>query len=158
MGNVAGPRTQIWCQALLTHWMCNGYRYALLDDEKVEGLCTCTCHLIGVRGIHGTSRGICMADDPERFEQARLVSWQLHERAGLSESDYPHQPTWLHCATNPLDLRLPSTTLSPVRTIRPPHPGRRSSTTGLATVGQSKKPPPGRPSQIRQTTTTQEKI
>jgi hypothetical protein len=30
-----------------------------------------------------------MADDPERFERARLISWALHDRAGLSDVDYP---------------------------------------------------------------------
>jgi hypothetical protein len=85
----AGPRAQIWCHNGLTHWMCSGYRFDLLDGEKVEGLCTCTCHRTGARGIHGTSHAICMTDDPPRFERARQVSWQLHEAAGLTEKDYP---------------------------------------------------------------------
>lgn len=62
--------------------MCNGYRFDLLDGVKVEGLCTCTCHRSGEQGIHGISHGLCMADDPGRFERARLISWQLHDRAG----------------------------------------------------------------------------
>lgn len=89
MAKKAGPRAQIWCHTSLTHWMCTGYRFDLLDGAKVEGLCTCTCHRSGTRGIHGVSHGVCMSDDPERFEQARIVSWQLHERAGLTDSDYP---------------------------------------------------------------------
>ena len=69
--------------------MCTGYRFDLLDGEKVEGLCTCTCHRSGERGIHGVSHSTCMAVDPERFEEARLISWELHERTGLTDSDYP---------------------------------------------------------------------
>jgi len=69
--------------------MCNGYRFDRLDGVKVEGLCTCTCHRTGETGIHGTSHGMCMADNLKRFEQARLVSWQLHNRAGLTDIDYP---------------------------------------------------------------------
>ena len=89
MGKKAGPRAQIWCHAPLTHWMCSGYRFDLLDGVQVEGLGTCACHRSGEQGIHGTSHGHCMADDPDRFERARLISWQLHHRAGLTDSDYP---------------------------------------------------------------------
>ena len=85
----AGPRAQIWCHTPLTHWMCSGYRFELLDGVRVEGLCTCACHQIGERGIHGVSHAQNMADDPERFEKARLISWELHRRAGLTEDDYP---------------------------------------------------------------------
>lgn len=85
----AGPRAQIWCHTPLTHWMCTGYRFELLDGEKVEGLCTCTCHELEVRGIHGTNHYICMVEDPLRFEQAKQMSSIIHERAGLTDSDDP---------------------------------------------------------------------
>ena len=87
MTKKAGPSAQMWCHTPLTHWMCNGYRFDLLDGMKVEGLCSCDCHRAGEfrRGsfgeaIHGPSHGICMSEDPERFERARVISWKLHER------------------------------------------------------------------------------
>ena len=80
---------QIWCHTPLTHWMCNGYRFDRLDGEKVEGLCTCTCHWSGADGIHGASHGICMSEDPDRFEKARLTSWELHESKGLTDDAGP---------------------------------------------------------------------
>ena len=72
--------------------MCSDYRFDFLDGVKVEGLCTCTCHQTGERGIRGISHDQNMADDSDRFEQARLVSWELHRRAGLTEDDYPQNP------------------------------------------------------------------
>ena len=92
MAKKAGPRAQIWCHTSLTHWMCSGYRFDRFDGVKVEGLCTCTCHQSGERGIRGISHAQNMADDPDRFEQARLISWDIHRRAGLTEDDYPNNP------------------------------------------------------------------
>jgi len=89
MASRAGPRAQMWCHFWLTHWMCSGYRFDLFAGVRVESLCTCKCHRAGEGGIHGTSHGICMADDPERFEQARLMSWQLHDLEGSADNDQP---------------------------------------------------------------------
>ena len=90
MEKKAGPNAQIWCRTPLTHWMCSGYRFDLLDEMKVEGQCSCYCHRAGEfkagslsEAFHGTSHGICMADNPERFEQARLLTVQLYEKRGL---------------------------------------------------------------------------
>lgn len=90
MAKKAGPRAQIWCHTPLTHWMCNGYRFDLLDGVKVEEVCTCTCHSSGMRGIRGISHAENMVDDPNRFEQARLISLEFHKRAGLTEDAYPN--------------------------------------------------------------------
>jgi len=86
----AGPNAQIWCHTFLTHWMCSGYRFDLLDEVKVEGLCSCDCHQSGQyrRGswgeaLHGTSHGICMGEDRERFERARFTTSELYERGFL---------------------------------------------------------------------------
>ena len=55
--------------------MCTGYRFELLRGVKAEGLCTCSCHGSGIRGIRGTSHAQNMVDDPTRFEEARLIGW-----------------------------------------------------------------------------------
>ena len=55
--------------------MCTGYRFELLRGVRVEGLCTCSCHGSGIRGIRGTSHAQNMVDDPTRFEEARLIGW-----------------------------------------------------------------------------------
>jgi hypothetical protein len=67
--------------------MCTAYRYDLLDGKKVEGLCLCDCHKTGARGIHGVSHAMNMADDPERFEQARLISWELTKTDGIGSDN-----------------------------------------------------------------------
>ena len=79
MAKKAGPRAQIWCHTPFTHRMCSGYRFQILNGEKVEGLCTCTCHQSGERGIRGISHAQNMVDDPQRFERARLVSLELQK-------------------------------------------------------------------------------
>jgi hypothetical protein len=76
----SGPRAQMWCHTPLTHWMCTGYRFELLDGAKVESTCTCTCHQSGMSGIKGTSHAANMVDDPERFERARVVGWEMGKR------------------------------------------------------------------------------
>ena len=78
-----GPRAQIWCHTPLTHWMCNGYRFELLNGVKAEGLCTCSCHASGMSGIRGTSHAHNMVDEPDRFERARQLSLELPD-------DEPH--------------------------------------------------------------------
>ena len=87
MAKKPGPRAQMWCHIPVAHWMCSGYRFDLLDGRKVEGLCTCGCHHSGTTGIRGTSHAQNMVEDRARFEQARLISLDLHEKAGLSEGD-----------------------------------------------------------------------
>jgi hypothetical protein len=67
----------MWCHTPLTHWMCGGYRYELLDGEKVESLCTCSCHHVGQRGIRGTSHGSNMGAGIDRYERARSVNARL---------------------------------------------------------------------------------
>ena len=89
MAKNPGPRSQIWCHTPLTHWMCTGYRFDLLAELKVEGLCTCTCHRAGVRGIRGTNHVQNMVYDPARFERAELISQELLKSAGFTEDDYP---------------------------------------------------------------------
>ena len=81
----AGPNAQTWCHTPLTHWMCTGYRFDLLDGVKVEGLCSCDCHKSGQfragslgSAFHGTTHAVCIGDDPERFERARVVSFKLY--------------------------------------------------------------------------------
>ena len=87
MAKIPGSRPQIWCHIPFTHWMCSGYRYELLDGVKVEGLCTCTCHQSGERGIRGISHAQNMVDVPERFEKARLISLELEKRSGHTEGE-----------------------------------------------------------------------
>lgn len=93
MKHQAGPKAQIWCHTRFTHWMCSGYRFDILEGKKVEGLCTCTCHYTGAEGRYkGISHAQNMVDDPERFERARLIDFKLHDQAGLTDDDYPHEP------------------------------------------------------------------
>jgi len=85
--SLAGPRAQMWCRVPLLHRLCNGYRFEILDGEKAEGLCTCTCHHLAVSGSHGASHTMNSTDDPIRFEMARQVSGELNSRAGLVDAD-----------------------------------------------------------------------
>ena len=85
MAKNPGPAAQIWCHTPLTHWMCTGYRFDLLAGRKVEGLCTCTCHGEGVRGIRGTSRVQNLVYEPVRYQQAHLISSQLDENPDLTD-------------------------------------------------------------------------
>ena len=89
MAKKPGSSAQIWCHTPLTHWMCNGYRFDLIDGVKVEQVCTCTCHGSGVHGIRGTSHAQNMVEDPHRFDQARLIGWELLRRSRhIEEEDY----------------------------------------------------------------------
>lgn len=88
MAKKPGSRAQIWCHTPLTHWMCSGYRFDLLHGQKVEGLCTCSCHEGESRGIRGISHAQNMVDDFQRFELARLWSAELaFESSGQSEEE-----------------------------------------------------------------------
>ena len=49
--------------------MCTGYRFDILMGEKVEGLCSCTCH----------NAVSLMVYDLDRFRQASETSSQLDE-------------------------------------------------------------------------------
>ena len=69
--------------------MCTGYRYDLLAGAKVEGLCTCTCHGMGVRGIRGKSHMENMIYELDRFRQAQLITHHLLKNDGFSADDYP---------------------------------------------------------------------
>lgn len=80
-----GPRAQIWCHTPLTHWMCNGYRFELLDGSKVEGVCTCTCHATGATGIRGASHAWNIVDDLARFERASQITSGLFKGSGSPE-------------------------------------------------------------------------
>ena len=75
MVKTPGARAQIWCRTPLTHGLCSGYRFELLEGQKVEGLCTCTCH----------SAAVLMIEDLKRFDQAQSVSSLLDENFKLTE-------------------------------------------------------------------------
>jgi len=51
----------------------------MLNGEKVEGLCSCSCHYSDSVGIKGTSHAVNMVDDPERFSKALAISKKLSE-------------------------------------------------------------------------------
>ena len=74
--------------------MCTGYRFDLLHGQKVEGLCTCSCHGGESGGIRGISHAQNMVDDPQRFELARLWSAELaFESSGQGEEEDYVGPT-----------------------------------------------------------------
>ena len=75
MAKTPGSRAQIWCHTPFTHGLCSGYRFELLEGQKVEGLCTCTCH----------SAAVLMIEDLKRFDQAQSVSSQLDENLKLTD-------------------------------------------------------------------------
>ena len=115
MAKKPGSRAQIWCHTPLTHWMCTGYRFDLLHGQKVEGLCTCSCHGNESGGIRGISHAQNMVDDPQRFELARVRSAELAVESGQSEEeDYvgPTLPSRRKVVAGP--MRLPSKDANPI--------------------------------------------
>ncbi len=107
MAKKPGSRAQIWCHTPLTHWMCNGYRFELLGGEKVEGLCTCSCHEDDSGGIRGTNHMANVVDDSARYMAAKRVSSELDPEASADA-----EPSRLKVVAGP--IRLPSKDANPI--------------------------------------------
>ncbi len=87
--------------------MCNGYRFELLGGEKVEGLCTCSCHEDHSGGIRGTNHMANVVDDAARYMAAKRVSSELDPEASAEA-----EPSRLKVVAGP--IRLPSKDANPI--------------------------------------------
>ena len=62
----------------------------VLRGEKVEGLCTCSCHEDDSGGIRGTNHMTNVVDDAARYMAAKRVSSELDPEASAEAEEGDH--------------------------------------------------------------------